>query len=120
MSRTISIWYSDTRGNQTDIDVGNVDLLGTQQASKVFWSLPIHSQIGVKLLAELGVTDPVCFKGWKNIEQLEKELLLLERHLGKIPFDQGMKKRRIGNIRICLDTLKKSAPPDSVPEFMIG
>jgi len=30
------------------------------------------------------------------------------------------KKQWIGNLRICLDLLKKEAPTDSVPEFMIG
>ena len=85
-----------------------------------FWSLPIHKSIGIKLLCELGVTDPVWFKGWKEISMLEQELLLLEKNLDHIPFHEELKMRWISNIRICVDALKKSAPPDSVPEFMIG
>ena len=80
----------------------------------------MHGSLGVKRLAELGITDPVWFKGWDDLGILEKEVATLERYIDDIPFYEELKSRWIGNLRICLDLLKKEAPTDSIPEFMIG
>lgn len=85
-----------------------------------FWQLPIHQTLGIERLSQLGVTDPVWFKGWDDLLILEKEVAILEAHLDRIPFSDELKTRWIKNLRVCLDLLKSSAPRDSVPEFMIG
>jgi hypothetical protein len=85
-----------------------------------FWRLPVHGSLGVKRLAELGITDPVWFKGWDDLATLEKEVAILETHIDEIPFYDELKRRWIQNLRTCLELLKKEAPLDSIPEFMIG
>ncbi len=120
MSRSISIWYTTAQVNLLMMEVGNRDVLGTQDASMEFWRLPVHRTIGVERLAELGITDPVWFKGWDDLRILEKEVAALEAHRDDIPFDDELKGRWIRHLRSCLELLKKVAPADSVPEFMIG
>ncbi len=85
-----------------------------------FWRLPIHMTLGVKRLAELGISDPVWFKGWEDLAILEKEVVALETHIDEIPFHEEPKRQWIRNLRACLDLLKNEAPTDSTPEFMIG
>ncbi len=102
------------------MDVGHNDLLGTQEASMAFWSLPIHKTLGIQRLSELGTTDPVWFKGWDGLARLDTEVAILEEHIESIPFPEELRARWIQNLRLCLDRLKASAPPDSIPQFMIG
>jgi len=120
MSRAISVWYERADGQAVDVEVGNEDLLGTQEASKAFWSLPIHKTLGIVRLSELGTIDPVWFRGWNELATLEREVAILEQHIESIPFSEEPKTRWIRNLRLCLDRLKSSAPPDSIPELMIG
>jgi hypothetical protein len=120
MSRSIAVWYKCASGEDVDVDVGHNDLSGCQEPSMEFWRLPIHTALGVQRLAELGILDPVWFKGWDDLAVLEKEVAALEAHIDSIPFHAELKSRWIRNLRICLDLLKKEAPSDSVPEFMIG
>jgi hypothetical protein len=120
MSRAISVWYERAGGQAVDVEVGNNDLLGTQEASKAFWSLPIHKTLGIVRLSQLGTIDPVWFRGWNELATLEREVAILEEHMDSIPFSEEPKTRWIRNLRLCLDRLKSSAPPDSIPEFMIG
>jgi hypothetical protein len=94
--------------------------MGTQDSSKAFWRLPIHKRLGVERLADLGSTDPIWFRGWDDISLLEREVSTLEQNIESIPFHDQLKERWIQNLRRCLNILKQSAPPDSVPEFMIG
>jgi len=120
MSRSISVWYKGADGQAVDVDIGNNDLLGTQMASMAFWSLPIHETLGIVRLSELGISDPVWFTGWNELATLEREVAILEQHIESIPFSEELRARWIRNLRLCVDRLKSSAPPDSIPEFMIG
>ena len=57
MSRSININYRTPDNETTDIEIrAPYDLLGTQQTSMRFWSLPIWKEVGVTRLAELGHT----------------------------------------------------------------
>lgn len=85
-----------------------------------FWRLPIHSELGITRLTELGITDPIWFTGWADLAVLEKEIAALESHIDEIPFYDELKKRWIQNLRTCLELLKSEAPAHSVPEIMIG
>ena len=120
MSRSISIWFTEANGQEVDIDMGSNELLGGQHTSKNFWKLEVFEEIGVTRLRDLGVTDPVWFIGWEDINVLESEIILIETNKDKIPFHQEIKDRWISNLRICLNSLKEKAPRDSIPEFMIG
>ena len=120
MSRSIAVWYKNPGGDDISVDVGHNDLLGTQEASMAFWRLPIHQTLGIERLSQLGVLDPVWFKGWDDLLILEKEVRILEENLDRISFSEVLKARWTKNLRVCLDLLKSSAPRDSVPEFMIG
>ncbi len=119
MSRSISIWYKQ-EGKDTDIETGNRDLLGTQQDSLQFWSLPRLAALGLKELTVLGYTDPVSFTGWDELAALDREVTLLEIHIADIPFDEVLKARWIANLRYCLDKLVWITPPDAIPVLMIG
>jgi hypothetical protein len=143
MSRSIAIWYR-IDGEDVDIETGNRDLLGTQSISEEFWSLPVLKKLGIERLSDLGHTDPVWFYGWEGLEELEREITLLEQHEKEIVFHpknkvttiysdtweakvqtdvayyQELKLRWIGNLRYCLDKLKQESPKNSIPEFMIG
>jgi hypothetical protein len=72
MSRSISIGYRyEADGPATPIDVRPpYFLLGTQDISKRFWSIPLLKEIGVSQLSELGVLDPVYFIGWDMMDDL--------------------------------------------------
>lgn len=119
MSRSISIWYKH-EGRDADIETGNRDLLGTQQNSLQFWSLPRLAALGLKELTVLGYTDPVSFTGWDELAELDREVPLLEIHIADIPFDEVLKVRWIANLRYCLDKLVRTKPPDATPVLMIG
>ena len=120
MSRSISVSYKSADGRDNDVDVRHNDLLGTQETSKAFWRLPVHKKLGIERLSQLAITDPVWFKGWGELAVLEREVTRLEQNIDSIPFPSEPKSRWIRNLRLCLDLLKASAPPDSIPEFMIG
>ncbi|SDL62485.1 hypothetical protein SAMN05421823_10780 [Catalinimonas alkaloidigena] len=119
MSRSISIWY-EQKDADTDIEVGNRDLLGTQNSSTEFWNIGSLQDFGIKELTKLGYTDPVWFTGWEDLKGLENEISILEKNKGQIDFNEVLKNRWIENLRFCFEKLVELAPPDSVPNFMIG
>lgn len=119
MSRSISIWYKQDNAD-TNIEVGNRDLLGTQSSSMKFWSLQSLQDFGIKELTKLGYTDPVWFIGSEDLDILENEISILERNKERIDFDEELRNRWIENLRFCFEKLTELTPPDSVPNFMIG
>lgn len=119
MSRSISIWYK-VGDTDVDLDTGYHHLLGTQQASMKFWSLPQLRELGLRELTELGHLDPVYFSEAEGLAILEQELVLLEQNREQIPFDDELKTRWIHNLRFCLDMLKAETPPGAIPVLMIG
>lgn len=119
MSRSISIWFSKNE-KDIDIEVDNQDLLGTQNSSKIFWSIRKLRNLGLKELTQLGRIDPVGFRGWQELKLLENEIEILEKNIEQIDFNIVAKERWIGNLRYCFDTLIKIAPKDSTPHFIIG
>jgi hypothetical protein len=88
MSRSISISYrDDATGADTPIEIPSpYDLLGTQRSSMAFWSIPRIKEVGIETLAELGVTDPVYFFGWEEMDLLDREITLLGQQLASIDF----------------------------------
>ena len=119
MSRSVSVWY--TQGTkETDIDVNNRELLGTQSLSIEFWRIKKLQDLGLKELIILGRMDPVGFAGWEDLGFLENEIKILEKHREQIDFYQVLRDRWIENLRYCFDKLLKTAPKDSIPHFMIG
>lgn len=126
MSRSISIWYSQD-GKDTTIDTDYNDLLGAQQVSLKFWSLPILKKIGLERLVVLGYTDPIGFTGWEDLKELENEISILENEISileknkdLINFDEELLNRWIANLRYCFDSLVEMSPQNSEPHFLIG
>ena len=62
MSRSITIWYSKN-AEDTNIEIGNHYMFGTQKSSKSFWAQEVLKEIGVNKLSELGDFDPIYFSG---------------------------------------------------------
>jgi hypothetical protein len=122
MSRSISIGYQhDGSGPVIDIEVRPpYYLLGTQQTSKRFWSIPKLREIGITELTELGVTDPVNFYGWDMMAELGREIMLLEQNLESIEFASEIKAQWLSHLVYCYYLLVQTAPKGSVPVFMIG
>lgn len=120
MSRSISAYYENIDGSSIDINLGNRDLLGTQNSSMEFWGLPIMKDLGIVLLSELSITDPVVIRGWEELKELDNEIKTLENNIECIGFDEELKTRWVSNLRYCLDKLRAVCPDECVPEFMIG
>ncbi len=122
MSREIDIGYrlSDD-GPETAIEVrAPYFLLGCQDTSMRFWSLPRLREIGITLLTELGVSDPVYFVGWEMMADLRREIDLLRDHLAEIEFDPDIKASWLLHLVYCYSLLMLSAPPESTPVLAIG
>ena len=122
MSRSINIGYRTSRGGTTtDIEIRSpYDLLGTQQTSKRFWSLPVWERLAVTQLAELGNTDPVYFVGWDMMDDLANEIMLFSQNIAEIDFDAEIKSSWLAHLVYCYNLLILTAPSDSIPEFSIG
>jgi len=122
MSRSISIGYMESPGGpQVSIEISApYYLLGTQQTSLQFWSLPIWERIGVKQLAALGRTDPVYFWGWEMMDELAEELRLYQEHLAEIEFQPEVKAAWLAHLIYCYSLLVSQTPRDSIPELVIG
>jgi hypothetical protein len=119
MSRQIIISYKQNN-IETRIDIGEWYMLGHQSASHEFWSLPILKKIGLERLTVLGYSDPVYFGGWEDLEDLDKEISLLEDNFEVIDFDEATKRRWFRNLRSSLNRLIVLSPKDSWPLFEIG
>jgi hypothetical protein len=119
MSRQINISYKQNNV-ETQIDIGEWYMLGHQTTSHEFWSLPILKEIGIKRLAVLGHSDPVYFEGWEDLEELDKEISLLEDNIEIIHFEEDTKKRWLRNLRNSLNRLIVLSPKLSNPLFEIG
>lgn len=122
MSRSISIGYrNEVNGTETPIAVrAPYYLLGGQSTSMQFWSIPRLREVAITRLAELGVTDPVSFIGWEMMADLERELTLLQQHLGSIEFYPEIKAQWLSHLVYCYYLLVQTAPKESIPEFTIG
>jgi hypothetical protein len=122
MSRAIHIGYrNETTGENTSIEVRPpYFLLGTQNTSKRFWSLPRLRELGITQLTELGETDPIFFIGWDMMAELWREIGLLQEHLESIDFDSEIKAQWVSHLVYCYFLLVQTAPKDSVPELTIG
>ena len=122
MSRSITIGYRDfADGPFTQIQVRPpYFLLGTQETSIRFWSIPKLKEIGIKQLSELGVIDPVYFIGWEMMEDLHREITLLQKNLNNIDFDPAIKAQWLAHLTYCYHLLIAVAPTQSIPEFEIG
>ncbi len=119
MSRQIIISY-EQNNKTTNIEIEEWYLLGTQNISYKFWSLPILKEIGIKRLAVLGHSDPVYFEGWEELEELDMEISLLEENIELIDFDEDTKRRWLRNLRNSLNRLIVLSPKESNPLFEIG
>lgn len=95
MSRTIEICYRDTLvGQPTAVEIPNpYYLLGTQDISMRFWSLPIWKEFGVRRLSQLGHIDPVFFTNWEMIDLLAQEIRLFHDNIRMIDFDAEVRAR---------------------------
>ena len=121
MSREIYISYRYGYGPETDIEVrAPYWMLGTQSSSTQFWSLPRLREIGITLLAELGVSDPVSFVGWEMMADLRREIDLLHEHLPSIDFNPDLKASWLAHLVYCYHLLVLTAPKDSTPVLTIG
>jgi hypothetical protein len=122
MSRSIAIGFrSDAKCASTRIEVRPpYFLLGTQETSKRFWSIPKLKELGITQLSELGVLDPVCFIGWEMIGDLHREITLLQNNLSDIEFDPEIKAQWLSHLVYCYHLLIATAPRRSIPEFEIG
>ncbi len=122
MSRSILIEYWDrTTGISTPIEVESpYDLLGCQETSMRFWSLPRLREVGIAQLTLLGEGDPVTFGGWDMMEDLWREIDLLQRHLRSLDFPAEIKARWAAHLAYCYFLLVESTPPELVPVFTIG
>lgn len=121
MSREISIGYRYCDGRETDIEVrAPYFLLGCQETSKRFWSLPELGEVGITRLTELGVCDPVYFIGWDMVADLRRELDILHEHLASIDFAVELKASWLAHLVYCFHLLILTAPKDSTPMFTIG
>lgn len=121
MSREISIGFRYGDGPETAIDViAPYFLLGCQDTSKRFWNLARLQDIGITLLARLGVSDPVYFVGWDMMADLRREINLLHEHLDTIDFHPDIKASWLAHLMYCYHLLVLSAPSDSTPVFTIG
>ena len=119
MSRQISISY--TKDNQiTELNIHECFLFGHQSMSLEFWSLPILKEIGLQQLTVLGYADPIYFFGWEGLEDLDREITLLENNFDIINYDEETKKRWFRNLRSSLNRLIELSPKDSEPLFEIG
>jgi hypothetical protein len=122
MSRSISIGYRhEAGGAETPIEVRPPHyLLGTQNMSRRFWSIPRLRDIGITQLAELGVSDPVYFIGWDRMAELGREIALLQQNVEAIDFDPEIKAQWLSHLVYCYHLLVQTAPKESIPEFVIG
>jgi hypothetical protein len=122
MSRTIDIEYQEAGSNRaTTIEIrAPYYMLGTQNNSVRFWSIPKLKEIGIARLSKLGETDPIYFTGWDMIADLGREIALLQQHLDAIEFDPELKAQWLSHLVYCYNLLIQTAPKDSIPEFSIG
>jgi hypothetical protein len=122
MSRSISISYRAGAGGQgIPIEVQPpYSLLGTQDTSMRFWSLPRLKEIGITRLSRLGVSDPVYFVGWDMMADLRREIVLLGENLESIDFYPEIKAQWLCHLTYCYHLLVQKAPKDSTPWFEIG
>ena len=95
-------------------------LLGAQQTSQQFWSLPIWNQIGVEQLAVLGETDPIYFTGWDMLDQLSDEIQQFNENIREIEFDTDIKASWLSHLVYCHNLLKMETPADAMPILSIG
>ncbi len=122
MSRAISIGYEDPiSGAHRSIDVRPpYYLLGGQSTSQRFWSIPRLREVGITQSTQLGVTDPVYFVGWDMVEDLGREVGLLQQYLASVDFDAELKAQWAAHLVYCYFLLVQTAPKESVPDFTIG
>ena len=121
MSRAINICFQTADDSTVDIEIrAPYFLLGTQQASKQFWSLPIWEKIGVEHLASLAQTDPIYFVGWEMLDQLSGELQLFQRHIAEIEFDADIRASWLSHLVYCHNLLIMKTPKDATPTLTIG
>jgi hypothetical protein len=122
LSRSISIGYREKAdGPAVPIEVPPpYFLLGTQQTSMRFWSIPRLKELGITLLTEPGVSDPVNFVGWDMLADLRQEIGMLEENLESIDFYPEIKAQWLSHLLYCYYLLVQTAPNDSIPEFSIG
>ena len=119
MSRSITIWYSKN-SEDTNIEIGNHYMFGTQKSSKSFWALEVLKEIGVNELSKLGDFDPIYFSGWDQLKILNNEIKILEDNIDILRFDEDRVTEWIKNLKFCCDKLLKTATQDSIPNLMIG
>jgi hypothetical protein len=121
MSRSISIGYQDSAGVRASIEIrAPYYLLGTQQTSLAFWSIPRLKEIGIDRLTILGETDPIGYWGWDDMGELRRELALLAEHLPSIDFYPEVKASCLAHLTYCYHLLVATTPKDSRPEMTIG
>jgi len=122
MSRDIYISYELLPdGPKVDIEVrAPFYLFGTQRTSMTFWSLPDWSKLGVKRLAELGVSDPIYFYDWDMMDELNSEIRIFQDNITMLPFYPELKAQWLSHILYCYHLLIMTAPKDSRPLLTIG
>jgi hypothetical protein len=121
MSRSIDIWYEDAAGTSVDIEVRPpYYLLGGQQTSKDFWSIPRLTEIGIERLTILGESDPIGFWGWDDLALLEREIDLFRRHFMDIDFNPELKASWLSHLTYCYHLLRATAPQQARPVLTIG
>ena len=119
MGRSITIWYSKN-SEDTNIEIGNHYMFGTQKSSKAFWTQEEFKEIGIIKLAKLGEYDPIYFSGWDQLKILNNEIKLLEDNLSILKCDKGQVNEWIKNLKFCHNKLLETAAKDSIPSLLIG
>jgi hypothetical protein len=122
MTRELSIGYQPADGApKISIEIrAPYYLFGTQATSKTFWSLPRLREIGISYLVDLGELDPIYFIGWEMMDELRREIDVLQSHLTEIEFDADTKSSWLAHLNYCHSLLVCTAPPSSIPAFVIG
>src|SRR5688572_7892848 len=122
MSREINIGYQFSEsGPTTDLELrAPYFLFGTQRSSMEFWNLPRIREIGITHLAQLGVLDPIYFVGWDGMEDLRREIELLQNNLDTIDFQPELKASWLSHLVYCYSLLTLTAPKESIPILTIG
>ena len=121
MSRSIDISYEDAAGKEVDIEIRPpYYLLGHQQSSLKFWSIPRLKEIGIERLTILGECDPVNFWGWDDMAVLGREISILAEHLESIEFHPETKAAWLSHLTFCYHLLVASTPRECKPKLGIG
>ena len=112
MSRSITIGYRHQQdGPLTKIEIRPpYYLLGCQETSIRFWSIRKLKEVGITQLTELGVLDPIYFVGWEMMDDLNREIGLLRKHLHEVDFYPEVKAQWLSHFGVPAGQIETARP----------